>query len=578
MILPLLFFGAFIISFLLPNHYYPWGSYYLEFSAFVALFVAIAAILVKKKPATVPFFYLAFLFFAFIPLVQWGSGLVLFRGDAALFFFYLAAFGLSMIVSFHFTSGTDGERIVGSIGLVLVFVGVVSVWMALIQSLQLSQTLWIHNLPRGARPYANLAQTNNYSSLIWISLFSLYYLFEKKRVGIVGLLIAATFLVAGAAMAQSRTSWVVIFVMLCLALLQLVIFEKKKYGRLALPVLVALLFYFFSVYWVDFVNFFYGEEQKTLRTEIKNIRTEMWWAYIHAIFDSPWFGYGSGQGSVAQVSVANLYPPIGLTQYTHNILLDLIIWNGLPLGILIFTVVGAFWLRLLLCSSESKNFYSICVVSALLVHGLLEYPHAYSYFLLLSGFFMGVSVGAPTGINQRWLSGIVHHSMFAKLTKSFFRPVRFPKSALLGCILVFGVALVLAWRDYRVLEEDHRLLRFEVASIGTLKAEKKAPDVVLFDQLRAFTWVARTEEFVGLAEDETVLLEKVALRYPLPMPLYKLTKLRMVQGRMADAEQALLLIKSLYGEETYNAAKKGLEDSAAAGDVDDADGEGNFNF
>ncbi|CAN0606375.1 unnamed protein product, partial [Ectocarpus sp. 12 AP-2014] len=158
-----------------------------------------------------------FFLFSIIPLVQWAAGLILFYGDAVLFFFYLAAFALAMITSFSFTSRQKRENMVDLVGLTLVLVGTVSVWIAMIQFMQLWSSLWIHNAPPGARPYANLAQPNNYSSLIWVSLFSLYYLFERKRIGLTGLLIAATFLVAGAAMAQSRTSWLVFFVVLCIA-------------------------------------------------------------------------------------------------------------------------------------------------------------------------------------------------------------------------------------------------------------------------------------------------------------------------------------------------------------------------
>lgn len=568
MIFPLFFFGAFVIAFLLPNHYYPWGSFYLEFSAFIALFVAISTIALKKSAIKAPLVFLLFALFSLIPLAQWAAGLILFRGDAILFFFYLAAFALSLIASFSFASESSRESVIDSIGMALLFIGIVSVWIAMIQWLQLSPTLWIHNLPPGGRPYANLAQPNNYSSLIWISLFSLFYLFERKRVGQIGLMMAGMFLVAGAALAQSRTSWLIFFIVLFVVVLQMAMFRSRKWSRLALPVCVAILFYLFSVFWAELANLLYGETQKTLRTGFTSIRTDMWWAFSNALMERPWFGFGWGQGSIAQVAVAELYPPIGLTQYTHNLVLDLMIWNGIPIGIVILAVICVFWLGLALRSQTSTGFYSICAVSALLVHALLEYPHAYSYFLLLAGFFIGCSAGSPIDYLQNRIASRANPVFLFKVGRLSVRPVVLPRSLLIGCVAIYGVALTLAWRDYRILEEDHRLLRFEVASIGMLKAEKKAPDVVLFDQLRGFTWVARTKRFDDLTASEVELLEKIALRYPLPMPLYKLAQLRVAQGRPADADASVELIKQLYGEETFTAAQKGLDNARDANRVE----------
>lgn len=557
MVFPLLFMCAFATSFLLPTHYYPWPSFYLEFSAFLALFIAATPLVLRLGSFHSPRIFLVFFGFSAVALIQPVIGLSLFRGDAVLAFFYVSALGLSLIVSYMYAANAEFKA-TEAVALALVIVGVVSVWVAMIQWLQLWSSQWVFHAPPGVRPFANLGQTNNYSSLVWVALFSLYYLFERKRLGWVGLFFAGVYLVAGAALAQSRTSWVVLSVLAIVVICHKGLFAQWKWQRLALPLLAMGTFYALSMAAVELKAFLFEVEEQKLRLGFTDVRTDLWRSYIQAILEKPWFGFGWGQVSVAQLAAAKMHPAIGLAQYSHNLLLDLLIWNGIPIGLLFFSVISYLWLRVFFYAYTEKGFYSLCCFTAILVHALLEYPHAYSYFLLLAGFFIGIS--GVESIDSKQFRNIsrLSNSFVITFDRWVTTPVAIPNYVSVSIVAVFAVSLVVAWRDYRILEEDHRLLRFEVASIGTLKAEKKAPDVVVFDQLQSFTWVARTKSFGNLAEDEEKLLEKVAARYPLPMPLYKLAQLRMAQDRPNDAYEALKTIEYLYGEQPYNTAKKTL--------------------
>lgn len=558
MIFKFLFFISLGVAFLLPNHYYPWGSFYLEFAAFLALFFSLCSLLFEKeivKPSTTALFLLVF---SFVPLFQWLFGIVLFFGDALLAFFYLSAFSGATIIAHTFGFSNSQKKSVESIALSLVLIGVISTWIAIIQWLRLWETIWIHSLPAGARPYANLAQPNNFSSLMWVAFLSLYFLYERKRVGVLGLAIVGSFLVGGAALAQSRTSWVVLVVLLVIVSIHWMLFKQKVWQRVALPICAMGVFYALSVGASELTGFLFGSDIPLLRNEFTDVRTDMWVSFIHAINERPWFGYGWGQVSLAQLDVAEMYPAVGLTQYSHNLFLDLLIWNGLPIGFLFFSLVVFFWIRIFLYAYSEKGFYCLCCFSALLIHGLLEYPHAYSYFLLLAGFFIGISAFEVIDYSQFRGSGRKFHILVDTLNRSVSKCYMVSDYVLVPCVLLFSVSLAVSWWDYRLLEEDHRLLRFEAASIGTLKADQKAPDVFIFDQLQGFTWVARTNSFDDLTEGEQQLIEDVARRYALPMPLYKLAQLRVSQGRSENAAEVLKTIEYLYGEDSYNSAKEGL--------------------
>jgi len=558
MIFPVFVYISLCVAFLLPNHYYPWGSFYLEFAAFIALFLSLIDLLIKKMTVRPRIPVLFFLALSLVPAFQWLFGVVLFAGDALLAFFYLGSFSLAMMVAHAYGSEDSQKRMIESIALALVFVGIISTWVAIIQWLRLWETPWIHSLPIGARPYANLGQPNNYSSLMWVAAFSLCFLFERKRIGIFGFLVAGCFLVGGAALAQSRTSWVVLTVLLVVGIIHWMIFERRAWRRVVLLICAMGVFYALSIGSAELKGFLFGGEIQSLRSQFTDIRTDMWVSFVHAIIERPWFGYGWGQISLAQFEVAEMYPAVGLTQYSHNLFLDLLIWNGVPIGLLFISLISFFWLRMFFYAYSDIGFYSLCCFSALFIHGLLEYPHAYSYFLLLAGFFIGVSAFESIDCNQfrnidgkfRILVGVLNRTITKRYLISNY--------VLILCVLLFSVFLAVSWRDYRLLEEDHRLLRFETASIGTLKAEQKAPDVFIFDQLQSFTWVARTDSFDGLTENEQQRLENVAMRYALPMPLYKLAQLRVAQDRPDDAEKTLKTIGYLYGEDSYNSAKEAL--------------------
>jgi O-antigen ligase len=558
MIFNLFFFMAFFIAFLLPNHYYPWGSFYLEFSAFVALFSVLLKISSKYDSVNVPRVLTLLFFVSLLPLLQLLTGKINFFGDAISVFFYLSSFALCLMATNFIAGENVKSKVVELIALSVLVIGVISVWLALIQSLQLFSSPLIHNLPSQARPYANLAQPNNYSTLIWLSIFSLYYLHENKWIGRVGSLICGFFLVSGAALAQSRTSFVLLFVLLVVVLGHYVIFRSWKDGRLRFMILATSAYFFSGWAWPHINRFLFSDGVKSARLHLTDIRIDMWSSFWTAILEKPWFGYGFGQVSHAQVAVAESYPVVGMTEYTHNLFLDLLVWIGIPLGLLIFFLISFFWVKLVFVSDSKKGFYSLSAFSAILVHALLEYPHAYSYFLLMAAFFIGISFFDAISIDRVRPIFHVLIGKFEKYCQPFGRVVKIPRWGLAICIVSYGFFLVLSWRDYRILEKDHRLLRFEVASIGTLKADKKAPDVFLFDQLQGFIWVARTHEFTGLNDNEAELIENVARRYPMPMPIYKLAQLRVQQGRDEDAYRELLLIKNLHGDEIYETSKKNL--------------------
>ncbi|MBZ0333191.1 hypothetical protein [Marinobacter sp. AL4B] len=123
MIYSVLFFFFFGVAFLLPNHYYPWGSFYLEFSAFLALLVALLERVRNIKSISVPYVFFVFLLFSLIPIGQWVAGLILFKGDALLALFYIFGFFLALTIADSHNKSIGCKKYVDGVALALVLIG-----------------------------------------------------------------------------------------------------------------------------------------------------------------------------------------------------------------------------------------------------------------------------------------------------------------------------------------------------------------------------------------------------------------------------------------------------------------------
>lgn len=157
---------------------------------------------------------------------------------------------------------------------------------------------------------------------------------------------------------------------------------------------------------------------------IDGARIDAWRAFWAAVMARPWTGYGITDVGYAYVAMALERPDIYIGQrfaHAHNALLDLVLWVGLPLGVLI---VGAFvvWLfrRMLTLSVVPESVFPLAVVLALGVHAMLELPHHFLYFIVPAGFCIGwlcnVDARQPVWTLPRWAWGVAGAAVVAVTT------------------------------------------------------------------------------------------------------------------------------------------------------------------
>lgn len=523
----------FLLAWLLPNHYLPWLVAYNEFAGFATLIVmglALAGGRVRLSVAA-----LVCLSLALVPVLQGVCGVILFSGDALMAAVYMAGFAIMMAAGFEVAKEPELRASVMALFAWTLIVGAaISVWIALRQWLMLPGSIWVVDIMPGGRPFANLAQPNNLATLLCMGLAAVLYVFERRMLGAIGASLLALLLIFGVALTQSRTPWLGGF---C-AVLWWVWKSRSIAVRLPTTGFVAWV----GVYALAILSFHSLAESLYLPSVSLGERAQgmhrldLWWQLWQAVMQGPLWGYGWNQVSVAQVGVALAYPVPIMVEHSHNILLDLLLWNGPILGGAIILFATIWLVRMGWRARTVESLFALLAVGFVLVHGMLEFPLEYAFFLFPVGLLLGMVEAdqrAPAVLSvPRWVS---------------------------TGVLVMAVGMLgWGWREYQILEEDHRLMRFEAMRVGSLKAEHKAPDVVLLTQLREFIRFARTEASERMSQDELAWMRQVVYRYPYPPSLFRYAlALGLNQQSQAGYEQ-MMILRSLHGDERYEEGRRAL--------------------
>ncbi|MDA8482035.1 Wzy polymerase domain-containing protein [Pseudomonas resinovorans] len=523
---------VFVLSWLVPNHYYPWSSYYNDFVAFLALSAAGVAglpFVLRVGGATIFVVVLSF-----VPVIQYFFDVIFFWGDALIVACYLLAFGYSIALGRTLRSGY-GFQVFESVAWVFLVGSLMSAFIALFQLVGIGKSIWIVDLPPGGRPFANLAQPNNLATLISCGLVSLLYLVEKKRV----LPVLATFfavgLVVGLVLTQSRTPWVGAIILLVWWLLKCKQGDlKTRFGTL----FIGVFGYAVAVLSFPDIAQFFGWRAAALYERLESVeRLEIWRQMAQAVITGPLWGYGWNQVGAAQLEATIGVPVAMQIEHSHNLVLDILIWNGPLLGSAIL-LIGMVWLGGLAKDARgTASVLGLLLVGIVLLHGMLEFPLEYAYFLLPVGLVLGM-VEAERG------------------DRDFLKLPRLGGGVFIVASLAF---MAWIWQEYRVVESDHRLMRFENARIGEVRAEQSAPDVLLLTQLKEFLRFARTQATPDMDERKLEWMRNVAYRYPFPPCIFRYALALALNERAEQAREELLRLRLLHGEGAYQEARLSID-------------------
>lgn len=479
-------------SWLLPTHLIPWGAFHADLLMTLALFPATFWIVWRDgRPAPLSASVIVALLTACVPLLQFSAGMIYFAGDAWITSAYLYGFALALLVGARFEQVASGQ-LINALFAAIGAAALLSTGIILYQWLELSGLgLLTLYCPKGYRLFANLGQPNHLATLLVWGLVAVWwaYLAGRARGWIAAS--AAAFLMFGIAATQSRTAWLEMALLGFAAVLYRRPLDTRRYsgGLVAL----ASFFVLMVVSWRGLNHALSFDAARSFSDEISpGLRPAAWRLFIDAAMQRPWAGWGWSQLSVAQSAIALDHPNLGLTfQSAHNLVLDLLVQNGLPLGALL-TLALVLWLG---HKARRVNTAQACLyllaVGVLLIHSLLEFPQNYAYFLLPAGLMMGALD------TMHPVRTVTHMRRWVAVT-----------------LLCVGAGLT-SWIavEYNMAERSLERVRFERNRVGPSR-NSKAPDLVMLTQLREFLRFLRLRTDTAVSPEQLRTMRMVVERYP----------------------------------------------------------------
>lgn len=516
-------------AFLTPNHYLPWLTSHSEFSIFLSfIFLGLYSLLHLKK-IIIPRFFLIFLIIILIPIIQYVLHKIYFLGDLFIILIYGFGFVFALTLGFNLAdqSNDKGEKAFTILSFIFLIISLISVSLAMMQWLLMSNgQLWLVDFPSNARPFANFAQPNTLATFLLIGLMATLYLYEKKYLNHISGIIISFLIIFGVALTQSRTSWVF---MICFIVWWFWKAKKIETRISTKSILILLGAYISCIILLPYISIFLDVALATdvlTRATTGLNRLAMWQQMLIAIQNQPWFGYGWNQVSTAQVMTTLEYPVKEWTEHAHNIILDLLIWNGIPIGLLIICSFGWWLYRLAQLATSTESFIALAMVGAVLVHAMLEYPLEYAFFLLPVGFLLGLVQAEDKKINV----------------------IITPKWTIAITLIISITLYVWIFIEYRIIEKDVQLARFESLNIGTLHTQQAAPDVIILTQLREQLRFIRTKPTRNMSDAQLEWMRQVSYRYATPTALFRYAQALALNNRLESAKKHLLIIEKLHGK------------------------------
>lgn len=222
-------------------------------------------------------------------------------------------------------------------------------------------------------------------------------------------------------------------------------------------------------------------------------RLGMYQQFSYAIVQGPWYGYGWDQVFAAQAAVAFQEVEHGPSFYTHNVLLDLLIWNGPVIGGLVILTAGIWLWRLVGHSRCLTSTYAWLALTCFLVHSMLEFPHAYLLLLVPTGFLLGILQASVATKGQTYA---------------------LPRVWTGAAVMIAALLTVVMWKDYRLIEVEYNQAVLEQHEAFMPKEQQDISDIRALTHMREYIYFIRAPLKAGYSEQQLRKLLTITHRFP----------------------------------------------------------------
>lgn len=466
-------------------------------------------------------------------VVQWATGRLIFRGDAAMVVLYFIVWLGAVIVGRSLYVKNELEH-VNWLAISWVIFAIISIFIAVVQWTAVFD-LGVYGVEKayGDRPFGNVAQPNHLCTLAFIALCATIWLTQQHVFGRFSCLLISATLAFGMVLSQSRTGWLQ---MAWLGSCLLIYFYSTKNRTAIKCVALLLIFYFGLVLGFEKLSeAFLLATSRPLSDQMQSgMRMKFWIAMFDAITKEPLFGYGWQQIAAAHQAIAMDHGDFKiLHEHSHNFLIDMILWNGMIFGGLALILLGMWFFQNIKIVLNRRAFWFFCALGGVMIHAMLEYPLEYAYFLIPVGLAMGSIEAAGSG-------------------KVFV----IPRLLALSVLLLSWILFLLVSKDYISAEENFRSFRMESARIGVLSPTSDVPDLFVLDQLQGFLRFARNEAKEGMSDAELIFMSKIAQRFPYPSVVFRYALAMALSGKPESARISLEKLCKIHGSENCREARE----------------------
>lgn len=530
----------FTLAWLSNDHYRPWLNFHSEMLAFAGLFGLFTSVLIRPwGPVAMPRVSIWIALAILLPWLQYAAGISLFAGDALLSSLYLSGLLAAVFVGYAFSREGAGQPAPGLMGLMhcLWFAAMVSAAIGLTQWLNLQDSLgnYVVQTDVGDRAKGNLGQPNQLATLLLMGMAAFAYVYEQRVIGRLAFFLGIAFMTGVLVLTQSRAG------LLSVLLVSTFLIWKKRTVRLRLPSnAVAWWAICFSIgtLCLPYLSeaLLLGDVRGVTSTGAIGQRWRMWQQVAYAVAQSPWMGYGWNQTPTAHVAGAIAFPGDFTYTNAHNLVMDLLAWNGLPMGILLSGAIAYWFFTRIRATSRPDAVLAMACLLPFAVHSMLEFPFAYAYFLIAAGFMAGVveaaMVTAKTSVlNVRWAWGflVLWSSVGSYLTYEYFH-----------------------------IEEDFRMVRFENLRVGKTPEAYEIPKIWMTSHMGAMLKAGRQAAEPNMSKVDLENLRKVSQRFPYGAMHFRYVLALAVNGDPQGASHQMAIIRGMFGDFYYSACKEEL--------------------
>ena len=219
-------------------------------------------------------------------------------------------------------------------------------------------------------------------------------------------------------------------------------------------------------------------------------------------------------------------------EHSHNFLLDLLLWNGIPVGLIITALLLWWLLSRLRAIKDAGSVWWLVLAGGIVIHGMLEFAIEYAYFLIPLGLAMGLLERlAPS----KALVFIAHKRAVFSLTL---------------------LAVFFAWTasEYLSVEQAQRTLRLESARIGVDRISTPIEPRRLLNQLEAYQRFASLEAMPNMSPEQLERMRIVSLRFGYSPVLFRYALAAGLNAQPSAARRTLDLICRIHPPEDCSQA------------------------